>query len=513
MSLPILALFERSLRVESRAISTYIARLGLAVFLLFCLVSAHIRSEFVGAAGLGFFEALIYTTFIFVSLAGAGYFASAVAEEKEEETLGLLKMSKLNALAILLGKSTSRLLGVTMLLAAQLPFTLLAITLGGVSLGQVVAAYATLLSYLVLLCNVALFASVCCKRVRGATVVTGFVVGGFLLGGPLAHGLAWEFATGSWGRRAFEWLGETLAQASPWTRIGEIMATGFDEGPFGTQVVATLVAAAAFFGLAWWSFEFFTRESKEASPARAVLLGRWAPLRWLGVGRPWGIALAWKDFHFLTGGRLMVVGRLVGMAMLTGVYTWAASIGGERRVGSEETGGAIMACSLVAVAIELVGYVSRMFRSEVQGHTLSDLFLLPVSTRKLAWSKLLGALPALVPYAATFVVGSVLNPRGFSNGVEGVLGTVYGWHFICQFIAFLSFTAYLSLIFKRAGAPAAFGIWFVGNWMMFFFLALFLLRGAEVVEAIFVILSIVFIVLAVVFYRAMMARVERLAGE
>ena len=54
---------------------------------------------------------------------------SAEAEEKEEQTLGLLRMTGLNALSILLGKSTSRLLGALLLLLAQFPFTIFAITL------------------------------------------------------------------------------------------------------------------------------------------------------------------------------------------------------------------------------------------------------------------------------------------------------------------------------------------------------------------------------------------------
>ncbi len=513
MSYPILALFERSLRVESRAMATYAKRLGLAIFIFFCLISAHLTSDLFGAAGLRFFSSVVYTTLLFVTLAGVGYFASAIAEEKEEATLGLLKMSDLNALAILLGKSTGRFLGVVMLLLAQVPFTLLAITLGGVSLGQVVAAYAAILAYLLLLCNVALFASVMCRLVRTATVVAGLTIGGFLFGGVVCRGLASQFPYGSSVRWALEGVGGALTEANPWTRVERIMTSGFDGGPLCAQVVSNAIAALALFVLAWWTFEFFTREDKEASPGRALFAGRWSPLRWLGVSRPWRLALAWKDFHFLTGGRLMIVGRFLGLALLVGVFAWIASLDGYRRVRAEDVGGMLMVCSLALAALDLTGYVSKMFRAEVQWHTLPELMLLPVSTRRLAWSKLVGVLPALVPYAVSFAIGAVLCPEGFAEGVEGVLGTVYGWHFICQYIAFLSFVGYFSLVLKRAGAPVALGIWILGNQVMFFFLPFFLFRGSGSVEGMFVLLSILFIVFAVVCYRATMARVERLAGE
>ncbi|MBM4030602.1 MAG: hypothetical protein FJ291_02315 [Planctomycetes bacterium] len=513
MSLPILALFERSLRLEARATSTYMKRLGLAAFLLFCLINAHASSEYVGAAGLNFFTSLIRMTFIFVSLAGVGYFASAITEEKEEETLGLLKMSSLGGLAILLGKSTSRLLGVLMLLLAQVPFTLLAITLGGVSLGQVVAAYVALLSYVVMLCNVALFASVACQRVRSATVLTGLLVGGFLAAGPICEGIASEFPRRSETRVALEAVAQVLTKASPLFRITEVMSTGFDQGPFGVQAVSNLLVAAAFFALAWWAFEFFTRESKEASPARGVLGGRWPLVRMFGVGRPWGLALAWKDFHFVTGGRLMIVGRFVGMFALLLIYLWLAGAAGERSIRDEEVGGMLMVSALLVGALDLMGYVAKMFRCEVQWHTLSDLAMLPYSTRQLAWSKFVGVLPALVPYAVVFFIGALMCPEGFGEGIENILGTIYGWHFICQYIALLSFTAYFSLILKRAGAPVAFGIWLVGNQVLFFFLAFFMFRGPGSIEGVFFLLSVIFVVFAVVCYRAAMARLERMAGE
>jgi len=112
------------------------------------------------APGLRFFEVVVAVDLVFVILAGVSYFSSAISEEKEEMTLGLLRMTNLNPLSILLGKSTSRLCAAILLFVAQIPFTLLAITLGGISLHQVFAAYLTLAAFLVFVSNLALLASV-----------------------------------------------------------------------------------------------------------------------------------------------------------------------------------------------------------------------------------------------------------------------------------------------------------------------------------------------------------------
>src|SRR5258706_7234068 len=151
MNHPVFALFERQLRQDARAIITYGARLALVLVILFSLVSAQATTLVVGAPGLSFFSTVVFINFFFISLAGLGYFSSAITEEKEEGTLGLLRMTGMQPLAILLGKSTARLLGALLFLLAQLPFTLLAVTLGGVSLTQILAAYATLIAYMLLL--------------------------------------------------------------------------------------------------------------------------------------------------------------------------------------------------------------------------------------------------------------------------------------------------------------------------------------------------------------------------
>ena len=79
-----------------------------------------------------------------------------------------------------LGKSTSRLLGAILLLLVQLPFTLLAITLGGVTLNQVIAAYFSLMAYMVLLANVGLLCSVIKRRGGSSSSVTLLVAGRLL---------------------------------------------------------------------------------------------------------------------------------------------------------------------------------------------------------------------------------------------------------------------------------------------------------------------------------------------
>jgi len=133
VKLPALGLFERSLRLETRSALMCWARTGLLCLILLVLIPIQslARAGMFSAPGLRFLQEVVWLNLVFITLAGLSYFASAITEEKEEMMLGLLRMTDLNSVAILLGKSTSRLVGALLLLLVQVPFVLLTVTLGG----------------------------------------------------------------------------------------------------------------------------------------------------------------------------------------------------------------------------------------------------------------------------------------------------------------------------------------------------------------------------------------------
>ena len=168
-----LAMLHRAIRLDARLTRTHLFRLSFALLVYGALIYLQIISaSLLGAPGLKLFATMTWLNLVLISLAGVSFFATAITEEKELDTLGLLKMAGIDPLGILLGKSTSRLLGTILLLLVQLPFTLLAITLGGVTLGQVLAAYCSLTAYMVLLANVGLLCSVMFRRGGTASGVT-----------------------------------------------------------------------------------------------------------------------------------------------------------------------------------------------------------------------------------------------------------------------------------------------------------------------------------------------------
>ena len=165
----VLALLERSLRVDARGWATHLARLGLMGAIYLAVVQVQATAFVFGAPGLRFFESIVYLNLTFMTLLGLGYFSTAITEEKEEETLGLMQMAGINPLGILLGKLGGRLLQALLLIVVQYPFTLLSITLGGVADAQVRAAYVGLSAYLLWLAGWGVLCSTVSRNSRAAT--------------------------------------------------------------------------------------------------------------------------------------------------------------------------------------------------------------------------------------------------------------------------------------------------------------------------------------------------------
>lgn len=455
-----LALLHRALRLDARLLQTHLFRVTFAMAIYFGLVWAHATSLTIGAPGLKLFQSLTFLNLGLITLAGVSFFATAISEEKEEETLGLLKMAGINPIGILLGKSTSRLLGAILLLMVQFPFTLLAITLGGVTLGQVLAAYASLTAYMILLANVGLLSSVTQRRASSASALTVLTLLLYFLAGPLMQATRIGLVNGGMilARSATDQTLATLAdyasRASVYERLRSIMVTGFAQRVVGFQPVSNIAAALLCFLLAWVGFNSFTRDWR-ATAARAPRAARTWGWRRLPRRRPRRHPLAWKEFHFITGGFRALAIKLIAYGLLTGAILWCAT----RYYGFSRQQAALGAVftMLGFLLLESCLYVSRVFHDEWREHTLPLLMMLPIVTSRIVYTKLVGCLPALLPGLLWLLVGCAF----LSNPVEEVLKTLIlpsRWFAILIAGLLLTLTAFFSLVVRWGALPLALAV-------------------------------------------------------
>ncbi len=460
-----LALLTRALRVDARLLRTHLFRAGLVGMVIFFLYQAQ-TDRWSGAPGLEFFGWLQYCNFWFITFAGATFFATSITEEKEELTLSLLKLAGIRPLALLLGKWVPRTFGAVLLLSVQFPFTLLAITLGGILWDQALATYFTLAAHLLLVGSIGLLASVVCARSAGACTLTTVVIVMVLLVAPVIawcgdaleyFGLVTTAVAG-----VIEGAAENAARMSALSRLAEILQTGFNDRPLGLQVASNAVAAALLFVLSWAGFDLCTRNESAQSGqqwwSRLLRLGR------RSSRRAWEAPCIWKDFHLISGGPTWAIIRLIGYALLLFLIMFINVVGGNWRMDAEDAGGMTMVTMLIVLLIEASLIAARVFRYETVGQTWAGLVLLPRSQFEISAGKIAGSALGLLPAGAWFLLGALLAPELVGDFFEEIfrdgdafLGLVYA---MTQLALYLQLIVLLSISWSWAAWPLS--IFFAG---------------------------------------------------
>jgi hypothetical protein len=443
MTSPLLALFTRALREDTRAKGAYLARAGLAGFLLIVMFIVAWTSSAGSARGLGFLANAIYVQTLFLTISGLAWFASSITEEKEEEMLGLLRMTDLSPLSILLGKSTNRLCGALLLIATQLPFTLIAVTLGGVSLEQVLAAYATLAAFAFVFCNLALLCSVIAPRTGSATIATAIIMGLIWLMGETVPALIW------------------LRVLSPFAQYEQIFATGFYGPVLGPQVRWSILAGALFFLAAWLVFERFADRQLGGAAAE----GRWQRRvrKFFSPGRASAFnPLNWKDFHFLHGGWKITTMKFVLSLGVLALFALVA-VSKDEDVLDSQKAFFVLGVGFLWLILEAGFIASRICSCEVRDRTLSSLALLPQNlditlSRKVpaGWKSLLPAF-VFLGLGFAFLLMTLLSSHrpGIANEVGAfiVVGGIVGGYVFAMTYLGVCLAAHLSLRMKRGAYP------------------------------------------------------------
>ena len=480
-----------------------------------------------------FFDSVVFVNLFFITLSGLSYFASAITEEKEEMTLGLLRMTNLNPLSILLGKSASRQIGALLLLISQVPFTFLAVALGGVTLAQIIAAYVCLAAYVLFLGNLALFFSVMARRTAVAVLLTAGVLFVFFFGAPIISGpvlgtlayfrLISMLTPDSYLTRFLDgW-----ERSSPAARLGEIGSTGFQEGPLCLQVVVNIARGLAFFLAAWAVFDVFCNEHPDSAPARGFLRKPGKRRGILSPGRVWTHALWWKDFHFLAGGGTAGFGKFIGYGCMLGFIVWMQHRFDSEGINFHEFGYAAIWTMMFAFAVEGAFIASRVFRQERIGKTWSSLAMLPIPLRRIAFQKVVGCLLATWPAWFFFAIGCVFVADDFFKSVsetyvfnaagetrsmmrswlpsfEVITGFLFA---ILQTLMFYHLVAALSLRMKWGALPLSIAVVTVGTSFMT------MIAFAMFREAAFVVLDLVVIGLIMGLHIDIGNRLRQIAAE
>ena len=450
-----LTLLMRSVRADAQKRTPHAFRVGSMVIILLFLIVAHTSGVQVGAPGLSFFRFVTFLAAALITLAGMGHFANAITEEKEEGTLGLLLLADISPLSILLGKSTNRILSAWLIFAAQFPFALLSLTLGGITVTQIASAYLSLAAYLFLIANLALFISVVSRRTGEALAAMGVL--SILLHGTVpwlefmkrrlisAQKITEEGELASLITWAYEWYRET----SIVFEIDRTFTPGETSLLISPQVITNFAGGIACFALAWWTFRQIVWDPDLSHPSRGTMPSSNSRMISL-IPRPWHAALVWKDFHFIAGGPVMHLVKITLLPFFAVLCyrnaDWVSSATGM------PVAQFVRWSFLAVLVVELLIYASCLFHVEKKWGTLPTLLMLPYTIGALAYSKLLGCLLGSVPTVIALIVIACWDP----GPGESIWNLMVNWSMlygVCTLLVLCHFTVLTSLIVKWGALP------------------------------------------------------------
>lgn len=408
---PLLALFVRTLRQSTRGPLTYALRAGIALGVLMMLWLTHETSGWRGSPGREFFEFLIAANYLAITLLGLGLFGGSIAEEKEEGNMGLLRMTDLNALAILLGKSTSRLAVMFLYLAVQVPFTFVAVTMGGVSSMQIFTAFTLLSAYTFSLANIGLYCSVCSAKVARAVTLSLLIIllASIAIAVPMMIGSklyqlkyiddamqAWLFGITKW------WW-----EIHPLWHLIKLCSGLYSSLEVVRSIAVHGTVGILFFLMAWRNFERFC--GSEAAYGDAAQSGQKNGRRRRWRGRVKRLPLIWKDFHFSYGGwRSVLVRFLIYSACVLFVTLYAT-----KSPNREDVAMGYWVGGLIVVNVELVLLASGMWRGEVWERQLGSLFGTNLSLRGMTIQKIVAIIMGLLPSLGLIVAAVLIGGMPF----------------------------------------------------------------------------------------------------
>ena len=434
-----LSLFHRSLVSDNRQWQGYAFRFVMLIIIGFILTQIVAMSQYRNASAIGkdFFQAVMVGNVVFVTLLAITLFSTAITEEKDNSSLGLLLMTGISTISLLMSKSFSKLLIAIMLILMQFPFTLLAITLGGVGFTQIFHAYITLICYTILVANIALLASVISSKSTISSSLTFIVLVSFNVLTPI-----WKCS------RFF----------SPFDRINKIMSTAYSGGAFEINEICYLLLSFFFFVLSFICFNHFSRSAQDGISLPTPKIIRRSKKQFFSPKRAWNQAIIWKEFHFSTGGfatyGLFICAAIMIVSLFLGIYYHDCT----SFPSMNDISYVVITTSIILLIVQVVFIGSTLFSREIWDKTHSSLMMLPISLKAMAYKKVAGALLMFIPMIILLIIGVCMQNYNqhyyIFNDDSWIVSIIY---FSMLMIFYLHLATFISL-FIRYGAFAVGGV-------------------------------------------------------
>lgn len=398
------AFLVRSIRQDSRLLLHHAMRAVMAAVILYLFfIQMNFARLRVGAGGI-FASEVVFCCYWFLTLVGGMHFCTAIVEEKEEQTLPLLRMTGASAFSILAGKSLPRLMIAVLFLASVAPFLILSISLGGVLPLGLIGAILSIVCYAIMLSQIGLLASVISRSASVAFTATCLMWAAV----ELSHW--WLGLIGA----AMDDGGSLYQFQSQFVLVNNLSSTLLAFEPselWFPHMGFHLIVAGVAFAVSWLLFDRFSEVEASEGPKRQV--SRSSQAR----GRVWENALAWKSWQALGGGWRGIWIRAVGTPLVCFTATVLLLLAFEGTPNLGLVCGITLTMGVALLLINLARLGGTVFHSEIHQKTLPGLIMLPQPLSKTMISTVAGLVPSIAAASVTAVISLALMVlRGVAKG-------------------------------------------------------------------------------------------------
>jgi len=374
------ALFNQTMQTDGNSGFHFLLKLLMMILSFLMLFIADVVDMMgSGAKGLVMLSMISSTNLFFVTIATISLFCTAITEEKEHNTLGVMMMTGVSPFGLLVGKLLSRLYIVIQLILLQIPLIVIATTLGGLSMEQVLAHLVYFISMIFVMSQLGMIFSITCSKSSHSVAFTVIFLG-FLSIIPCTD------------------------NATFFTYYFKIFETGFKAGIFTQPVYYLLFISMALFVVGVFIFNSFTYGdnsgffNKEVTPLVSVNRKRFTER-----------ALFQKDFRYFTGGFTAMAFRFaaLGIFFLIGILFQRNEI--------------FYSISIAWLYIESFYYSQVMVKYEKKNGTLSTLGVLPLRPYEILNQKYIAFVISVLPALLSFLVISLSQGRDLMSNLVSFL--------------------------------------------------------------------------------------------
>ena len=423
-----LALLKRAVLVDGRSLSNYLSWLGGGIIIAFILFQIGGTPLF---SGLTFLSTVTYINLFLITITGVIGFSSTITEEKEEATLELLLMTGITQKSLIFSKASARIIRGLFLTLSQLPFVIISIAFGGITLNQIFALYATFFSYIIFLAFFCTFFSAISKTTTLAAILSSSAL--FLL----------FICTSE--------LNKPISYFNPFEVLSEVLKNGFDSYWVPQQFISHIITALMFYFLSVRYFQsspqsklFFGKKSRKSKEIKTTKCHR---------SRAWSNALCWKDFNFSYGGKAWWAWQCLILTCLSFVF-----VSDYHSPDFEDFMGTLYMSACICLFMQLVFVAQGLISKEFKNQTHTALFTLPYEIKNILKSKIKAGFMATLPSLILTVLAILYILGEERDTLWGIIATV-SYAFL-----FITLTFLISLkVYLFAFLLAGFGTLFIGT--------------------------------------------------